>query len=94
MDTASKGTLEDEFGTHNEDEVVKQILEKGSLVESEVCTGHLELFVTVLTLALRTRAVLAKRTSRMAVQSLTKRCHPRIPIDETRLRMYEYSKHG
>ncbi|KAK4626646.1 SDO1-like protein [Fulvia fulva] len=34
MDTASKGQLEDEFGTSNEDEVVKQILEKGSIIES------------------------------------------------------------
>ena len=36
MDTASKGTLEDEFGTHKEEDVVTQILEKGSVVESEV----------------------------------------------------------
>ena len=37
MDTASKGTLEDEFGTHKEEDVVKQIIERGSIVESEVC---------------------------------------------------------
>jgi len=36
MDTASKGQLEDEFGTKNEDEVMKKILENGSLIESEV----------------------------------------------------------
>lgn len=36
MDSASKGSLEDEFGTSNEDDVVKQILEKGSVIESEV----------------------------------------------------------
>jgi len=35
MDTASKATLENEFGTANEDEVIKQILEKGTLQESE-----------------------------------------------------------
>lgn len=39
MDTASKGQLEDEFGTSNEDEVVKQILEKGSIIESGVSTN-------------------------------------------------------
>ena len=35
MDTASKATLEDEFGTHKDDDVVKQILEKGTVLESE-----------------------------------------------------------
>ncbi|EMF14425.1 RNA binding protein [Sphaerulina musiva SO2202] len=34
LDTASKGSLEDEFGTSNEDEVVKQILEKGHIIET------------------------------------------------------------
>lgn len=36
LDTASKGSLEDEFGTSNEDEVVKQILEKGHIIETGV----------------------------------------------------------
>ena len=36
LDTASKGTLEDEFGTHKDEDVVTQILEKGSVIESEV----------------------------------------------------------
>jgi hypothetical protein len=36
MDGASKGTLENEFGTHKEDECIKQILEKGSVQEAEV----------------------------------------------------------
>jgi ribosome maturation protein Sdo1 len=36
MDGASKATLENEFGTTNDEEVIKQILEKGSLQESEV----------------------------------------------------------
>ncbi|KAJ4375518.1 hypothetical protein N0V86_007050 [Didymella sp. IMI 355093] len=31
MNTASKGTLENEFGTSNEDEVIKQILQKGDI---------------------------------------------------------------
>ncbi|KAE8448389.1 hypothetical protein EG329_009633 [Mollisiaceae sp. DMI_Dod_QoI] len=34
-DGASKQALENEFGTANEDEVIKQILEKGTLQESE-----------------------------------------------------------
>ena len=36
MDGASHGTLENEFGTHVAEEVIKQILEKGTLQESEV----------------------------------------------------------
>ncbi|KAK5171317.1 uncharacterized protein LTR77_004461 [Saxophila tyrrhenica] len=35
LDTASKGTLEDEFGTHKDDDVMNAILEKGQIVESE-----------------------------------------------------------
>lgn len=35
MDTASKATLENEFGTHNDEEVIKLILEKGTLQETE-----------------------------------------------------------
>jgi len=34
-DTASKGALEDEFGTHKDDDVMQQILEKGTVIESE-----------------------------------------------------------
>jgi len=36
LDTASHSTLENEFGTHKDDDVVTQILEKGSVLESEV----------------------------------------------------------
>ena len=36
LDTASKGQLEGEFGTHRDDDVVAQILEKGSIIETEV----------------------------------------------------------
>ncbi|KAI0176200.1 shwachman-Bodian-diamond syndrome protein [Hypoxylon sp. FL1284] len=35
MDGASKSTLENEFGVTNEDEVIKKILESGSIQESE-----------------------------------------------------------
>jgi len=48
LDGASKATLENEFGTHNEDECMIKILENGDLQETEVsrrkCTkafGHL-----------------------------------------------------
>ncbi|TDZ23564.1 SDO1-like protein [Colletotrichum sidae] len=34
-DAASKATLENEFGTHNEDDVIKQILEKGETQVTE-----------------------------------------------------------
>lgn len=37
LDGASKGTLENEFGSSNEDEVIKQILEKGEVQEAQVC---------------------------------------------------------
>lgn len=36
LDAASNGSLESEFGTSKDDEVVKQILEKGNIVESGV----------------------------------------------------------
>ena len=36
LDTASHGTLDDEFGTHKEEDVVEQILEKGTVMEQEV----------------------------------------------------------
>ncbi|KAJ8114749.1 hypothetical protein OPT61_g3441 [Boeremia exigua] len=35
LNTASKGTLENEFGTSNEDEVIKQILQKGDVQTSQ-----------------------------------------------------------
>lgn len=36
-ETASKATLENEFGTSNPEDAIKQILEKGTLQESQVC---------------------------------------------------------
>lgn len=36
LDTASKGTLESEFGTSKEDDVIAKIIEKGDVQESEV----------------------------------------------------------
>jgi ribosome maturation protein Sdo1 len=36
MNTASKSTLENEFGTSNEDEVIKQILQKGDVQTTQV----------------------------------------------------------
>ncbi len=35
-DSASKATLENEFGTHNDDECITKILEQGTLQETEV----------------------------------------------------------
>jgi len=35
FDGASKATLENEFGTSNDEEAIKQILEKGTLQETE-----------------------------------------------------------
>jgi len=35
FDGASHGTLDNEFGTHVDEDVIKQILEKGTLQESE-----------------------------------------------------------
>jgi len=35
-DTAAKGALDNEFGTHVDEHVIQQILEKGSLQESEM----------------------------------------------------------
>lgn len=36
-DTPSKGQLEDEFKSSKDDDVIPQILERGNIVESEVC---------------------------------------------------------
>jgi hypothetical protein len=38
MNGASHQTLDNEFGTHNEEEVIKKILEKGTIQESQVRT--------------------------------------------------------
>ena len=43
LDGASNSILENEFGTRNEEDVVKQILEKGSMQETEV---HIHSFPT------------------------------------------------
>jgi hypothetical protein len=40
LDTASNGQLDGEFGTHKEEEVVKLILEKGDILETEVSSRH------------------------------------------------------
>jgi ribosome maturation protein Sdo1 len=37
MDAASKSLMENEFGTSREDDVVKLILEKGTIIQSGVC---------------------------------------------------------
>jgi hypothetical protein len=39
LDTAAKGTLEAEFGSSKEEDVIIQILEKGNIIESEVRLG-------------------------------------------------------
>ncbi len=40
LDSASKATLENEFGTHNEDECMTKILESGDIQETEVSEGN------------------------------------------------------
>ncbi|MCJ1331983.1 hypothetical protein MMC10_008675 [Thelotrema lepadinum] len=40
LDSASKSTLENEFGTHNDDECIIKILEGGSIQETEACLFH------------------------------------------------------
>ena len=47
LDTASKGTLDTEFGTTNQDDVIAQILEKGDVQESEVCLDERRRIETV-----------------------------------------------
>lgn len=41
LNTASKQQLENEFGTSNEDEIVKKILTSGDVQSSEVCVQQL-----------------------------------------------------
>ena len=40
LDTASKGTLESEFGSSKDDDVIAQIMEKGDVQESEVYLAY------------------------------------------------------
>ena len=44
MDGASKAALDNEFGTHVDEDVIKQILEKGSAQESQVSFSALPPF--------------------------------------------------
>lgn len=37
LDGASKATLENEFDTHDEEEIIKQIIEKGTILQTAVC---------------------------------------------------------
>jgi hypothetical protein len=41
LDGASNATLENEFGTHVDEEVIKQIIEKGTFQEGTVCNQFL-----------------------------------------------------
>jgi len=51
MDTASHGTLDAEFGTHKEEDVVQQILEKGNVQNHEVWHCPSFTMVNLLTIA-------------------------------------------
>jgi hypothetical protein len=54
LDGASNATLDNEFGTHNEEEVIKTIIEKGTIVQGGVRISANELdFVTNFDRALR-----------------------------------------
>lgn len=68
MDTASKATMEDEFGTSKDDDVVQQIIEKGTIIESEVRSFPYSLVHSVgnANELCRTLVVTAARMSRKA----------------------------
>jgi ribosome maturation protein Sdo1 len=79
LDGASKSTLENEFGTVQEDDVIKEILEKGELQESKVrCSGlaiiHRQ--VALLIANYRCRTVRDPRTTRKALLAVTKEVNP------------------
>jgi Shwachman-Bodian-Diamond syndrome (SBDS) protein len=61
LDGASNSSLENEFGTHNEEDVVKQILEKGSMQETEVHIHSLSPHLDFLTLPFPTQSSPAAR---------------------------------
>jgi hypothetical protein len=46
LDEASKAVLDNEFGSHNEDEVIKQILTKGQIQMSEVSSPVIDGLLT------------------------------------------------
>jgi ribosome maturation protein Sdo1 len=45
LDGASNASLDNEFGTHKDDDVVAQILEKGEVIMTEVCIDASEVFL-------------------------------------------------
>jgi ribosome maturation protein Sdo1 len=61
LDTASNAALENEFGTHVEEDVVKAILEKGTVQETDVC-HHNTPFVTAADVLDRIRSARATET--------------------------------
>lgn len=81
LNTASNSQLENEFGTKNEDDVVKQILEKGDIQSSEVC-------LSTLAFALRHDADCQRRTPSARVTPTTPRapCWPIKSVPFSRLR--------
>ncbi|TKA64576.1 hypothetical protein B0A49_09445 [Cryomyces minteri] len=61
MDAASNGALEDEFGTHREEDVVQQIVEKGDMQETEEHGRNGDRNITKGPMSSTERALLIKR---------------------------------
>lgn len=88
MNTASKQQLENEFGTSNEDEIVKKILTSGEVQSSEVCTRHLlTVIVTpdwkIANNVLRTPSVAVAPTTPRAPWPTTKLVALLLPLDSS-----------
>lgn len=79
LDGASNAVLDNEFGTHAEEEVIKQILEKGSMQESEVCSlfnthlSHIMFNILTSYVNCSSTNVEAQRTTAWERELLTKR---------------------
>jgi hypothetical protein len=91
LDTAAKGTLEAEFGSSKEEDVIIKILEKGNIIESEVrlslsASVYLSFIEHQLTPMSRTLAVTVSRTSAAAAPLPTRYTHTMTSKEDEHLR--------
>jgi hypothetical protein len=73
LNTASNSQLENEFGTKKEEDVVKQILEKGDIQTSEVCCFYVPVDMMLTSWLCRTPSARATPTTPRAPCRPTKR---------------------
>lgn len=81
LDGASNGTLEQEFGSHNEEEVVKQILEKGNVQSHAVREISLPYMTSEpILIDFRILVVVETRVLGASKGRLGKQCQPQVIV--------------